>query len=108
MQITSATLIKPDNCGFVVDDNGKRVYVIGDFGCASASPDEIPENRSLLGTIRTRAPETIQLPSTISLKYDVWALGTTIAAVALERYPFMSLGEPMWQADERLEKGGAN
>jgi HD superfamily phosphohydrolase/serine/threonine protein kinase len=87
------TDIKPDNCGVIRRRGGVKRYVLGDFGCMSPWPNEVPLPE-LMGTLRTRAPEVILDAKAISLKADVWALGATIAAACLLRYPFMKIEVP--------------
>lgn len=87
------TDIKPDNCGFRGRNVNNRIYSLGDFGCISRSPNEIP-SRELAGTYRTRAPECFGKAPQIGLLSDVWALGVTIYAICRKRYWFMDFGVP--------------
>jgi uncharacterized protein len=100
------TDIKPDNCGVLVGGNGRRDYLLGDFGCVSSTPTKMPADPRLLGTLRTRAPEVIAGKS-ISTKSDVWAMGATIYALCLRKYPFMSFDAPHHDSADRNEREAA-
>jgi HD superfamily phosphohydrolase/serine/threonine protein kinase len=97
------TDIKPDNCGVILRNSGERRYVLGDFGCVSSHPDEMPSDWRLLGTLRTRAPEVIRGDS-ISMKSDVWSMAATIYALCLARYPFMPFDAPHHNAEDRANR----
>ncbi|HEV2987103.1 MAG TPA: protein kinase [Candidatus Angelobacter sp.] len=97
------TDIKPDNCGILASGSQARIYVLGDFGCLSSLPDKMPSDRRLLGTLRTRAPEVIEGKS-ISLKSDVWAMGATIYALCLMKYPFMPFNAPHHDSKDRADR----
>lgn len=96
------TDIKPDNCG-IVFKGSERQYVLGDFGCLSSRPQEFPDQVSLLGTLRTRAPETIQHKA-IGMPSDVWAMGATIYALCVNRYPFMDISVPHEAVEVRAKR----
>jgi HD superfamily phosphohydrolase/serine/threonine protein kinase len=96
------TDIKPDNCGILPGGLEKKTYVLGDFGCLSASPDELPSDPRLLGTLRTRAPEIV-LKQSISLKSDVWSLAATISSLCLLKYPFMPFDAPHHNSADRTK-----
>jgi len=96
------TDIKPDNCGVLAGSGGKK-YVLGDFGCLSSSPDKMPNDVRLLGTLRTRAPEVIA-SNRISLKADVWSMAATIYAVCLMQYPFVPFDAPHHDSSDRAER----
>jgi HD superfamily phosphohydrolase/serine/threonine protein kinase len=87
------TDIKPDNCGIIVGHGAKSSYLLGDFGCLSSQPAQLPTDERLLGTLRTRAPEVIARQS-ISLASDVWAMAATVYALCLGEYPFVPFGAP--------------
>jgi hypothetical protein len=97
------TDIKPDNCGILASGSEGKTYVLGDFGCLSSSPDEMPPDRRLLGTLRTRAPEVIA-SKCISLKSDVWSMAATIYALCLMEYPFMPFDAPHHDSSARAER----
>ncbi len=97
------TDIKPDNCGIRAASSHDRVYVLGDFGCLSSSPDLMPSDGRLLGTLRTRAPEVIG-HGRISLKSDVWAMAATIFSLCLEKYPFVPFEAPHDNAEDRTAR----
>ncbi|MCH9050498.1 MAG: protein kinase [Proteobacteria bacterium] len=94
------TDIKPDNCGIIKTDRAKPQYILGDFGCLSLAPDEMPKDRRLLGTLRTQAPEVIK-GDRISLKSDVWAMGATVYAICTRKYPFMEFEAPHHDPEDR-------
>jgi hypothetical protein len=88
------TDIKPDNCGILYGGHRELRYVLGDFGCLSSTPTQFPApDASLLGTLRTRAPEVISQTG-ISLASDVWAMGATIYSLCTLEYPFMPFDAP--------------
>lgn len=97
------TDLKPDNCGVVHD--GEVRYVIGDFGCLSASPDVVPKEPSSLGTIRTRAPEMFETPPRIGLASDVWALGATIYCLLMLKFPFVTLDQELHEQGTPERRG---
>jgi serine/threonine protein kinase len=97
------TDIKPDNCGILGVGSGRKRYVLGDFGCLSSSPNTMPTDTRLLGTLRTRAPEVLSRRS-ISLKSDVWAMAATVYAVCALEYPFMPLDAPHHDSNDRIER----
>lgn len=86
------TDIKLDNCGYNYD-GPEKVYKIGDFGCMSVNPNEIP-TPTLMGTKRTISPERLADPAAIGLASDVWALGVTIYAACAGRYWFLPIFAP--------------
>jgi len=86
------TDIKLDNCGYNYDGR-QKVYKIGDFGCMSVSPNELPAP-ALMGTKRTISPERLADPAKIGLASDVWALGMTIYAACAGHYWFMPVFAP--------------
>jgi HD superfamily phosphohydrolase/serine/threonine protein kinase len=86
------TDIKLDNCGYSYDRK-TRVYKIGDFGCMSERPSELPSD-ALIGTKRTIAPERLGTSPRIGLVSDVWALGVTIYALCAGQYWFMPITVP--------------
>ncbi|MGE3649683.1 MAG: protein kinase [Reyranellaceae bacterium] len=94
------TDIKPDNCGIIFIGPKDRRYILGDFGCLSSQPTDFPKSVSLLGTLRTRAPEVITRTE-IGLHSDVWALGATLFALCMKRYPFLDFSVPHELTNER-------
>ena len=97
------TDIKLENCGVIQVGDEPRTYVIGDFGCLSPQPDDLPSDESLLGTLKTRAPEVFESPPRIRLKSDVWALAATLYALCTGRYPFTPLDIPEEEKDALRE-----
>lgn len=87
------TDIKLDNCGYYFDA-GSRIYTIGDFGCMSVKPSELPISKTLQGTKRTIAPERLEPKPKIGLASDVWALGMTIYSMCSGHYWFMPITSP--------------
>jgi HD superfamily phosphohydrolase/serine/threonine protein kinase len=86
------TDIKLDNCGYSYDRRN-RVYKIGDFGCMSIKPSELPVG-PLIGTKRTMAPERLINPPKIGIASDVWALGVTVYALCSGEYWFIPITVP--------------
>jgi serine/threonine protein kinase len=97
------TDIKPDNCGILATGLREKTYVLGDFGCLSSSPDKLPPDPRLLGTLRTRAPEVIAR-NRISLKSDVWSMASTLYALCCMEYPFMPFDAPHHDSSDRAER----
>ena len=95
------TDIKLDNCGYSYD-SAVRVYKIGDFGCMSVNPGQLPIG-PLVGTRRTKAPERMGVAPKIGLASDVWALGITLYALCAGEYWFLPITYPH-QGDGRLDE----
>lgn len=87
------TDIKLDNCGYNFNLM-EKMYKIGDFGCLSQKPDELPASSTLEGTKRTIAPERMGANPKIGLASDVWALGVTLFAACTGRYWFLPVSIP--------------
>lgn len=100
------TDLKPDNCGYIEHGSMKRVYVIGDFGCLSGRPNEVPGSL-WRGTLRTRAPELFDDYNEISLAADVWALSATMYAICTGSYPLMPLTVGSMDPEERRQREAA-
>jgi serine/threonine protein kinase len=95
------TDLKLDNCGYSYDRKA-RVYKIGDFGCMSANPSDLPSG-PLSGTRRTIAPERLGGSPKIGIASDVWALGVTVYALCSGEYWFMPITIPH-QGEGRAEE----
>ena len=98
--------IKLENAGVIDGGKGRFTFVLGDFGAASATPNQLPKSDGELGTLKTRPPELLvsRDKQTIGLGSDVWALAATMFGAALGRYPFMRLEYDRSQRDAECDR----
>lgn len=80
--------IKPDNIG-----RRDGLFILLDFGICRPTA-EFSRDSTATGSLRTRAPELFESATYIDPpKVDVWALGATIFAARVGRFPLIEPGE---------------
>jgi serine/threonine protein kinase len=91
--------IKPDNIGM---DGGD--YVLLDFGICRPIGEFSPDTTAT-GSLRTRAPELLLTDRYVMpTRVDVWALGATLFAAYVGRYPLIRADERVPRIDHPTER----
>ncbi|MBI4822792.1 MAG: protein kinase [Nitrospirae bacterium] len=83
--------VKPDNIGKDGED-----YILLDFGICRKKEAFVAEVVSATGSLRTRAPELLELDKYLKEqpeKVDIWALGATVYNALVGRFPLFDKDE---------------
>ena len=88
--------IKPENIFITQDEQGHKVYKIGDFGFAARKASF----NDVLGTYHYMAPEIFKREE-YNAKVDVWSLGITLHQLLFNEFVFS--GKNKWEIEENIQ-----